>query len=108
MRKSYKRIGLLDHMGMGNMGDAAILESFITNIKSRLPGAVLVAFSLHPDDTKKRHRIDSYPINWYYPKWNESEESVSSAAPGLKSRLKLYFKTRRLFYRWAKPIHDCV
>jgi polysaccharide pyruvyl transferase WcaK-like protein len=109
MRKSFRRIGLLDHMGMGNMGDAAILESFITNIKSRLPGAALVAFSLHPDDTKKRHKLDCYPITWCYPQWNDSEPSVTSAAaPGLKSRLKQYFKTSRLFYSWAKPLHDGI
>ena len=38
MHKIFKRIGLLDHMGYGNMGDAAIQEAFIANIRRRLPG----------------------------------------------------------------------
>ena len=42
--RNYKKIGLFDHMGWGNMGDAAIQDAFIINIKKRLPGAVMVVF----------------------------------------------------------------
>src|ERR1700735_1467658 len=59
-------IGLLDHMGYGNLGDAAVQESVIANIKKRLPNARLVAFSLSPEDTIKRHGIPCYPIlRWH-------------------------------------------
>ena len=57
-----KTIGLLDHMGYGNLGDAAIQEAVITNIKKRLPNAQLVGFSLIPDDTMKRHGIPCHPL----------------------------------------------
>jgi polysaccharide pyruvyl transferase WcaK-like protein len=62
MAKPYNTIGLLDHMGFGNLGDAAIHESFIHNITSRLPKARLIAFSQNPDDTRQRHNIAAYPI----------------------------------------------
>ena len=107
MREAYKKIGLLDHMGLGNMGDAAIHEAFIANIKSRLPNARLISFSLYPDDTNKRHRIVSYPIRWCYPELKSPELSAANGSD-LKSRLKSFFKGCRIFYALAKPAHDCI
>jgi polysaccharide pyruvyl transferase WcaK-like protein len=97
-----KVIGLLDHMGYGNLGDAAVQESVIANIKKRLPNARLVGFSLIPDDTTKRHGIPCYPIlRWYpkLPKTGEPNESPTLVAFALKSRLK----NTRFIYVWAKP-----
>jgi len=62
MGSPYMRIGLLDHMGFGNLGDAAILESFIQNIRERLPDVDIVAFSADPEDTSARHKIPCHPI----------------------------------------------
>ena len=61
------KIGLLDHMGYGNLGDAAIQEAVIAKIKQRLPNVQLVGFSLIPDDTRKRHDIPCYPIRRWSP-----------------------------------------
>ena len=102
----YKKIGLFDHMGFGNMGDAAVQESFILNIKKRLPDARLIAFSQSPNDTKERHGLPCYPIRWWYPGWKDSPASAaggSSAKPTLKSRLKKI----PIFYALARPVHDC-
>ncbi|HEX5483013.1 MAG TPA: polysaccharide pyruvyl transferase family protein [Terriglobia bacterium] len=105
MNRKYKTVGLMDHMGYGNMGDAAIQEAFIANIKSRLPDARLIGFSLYPDDTRKRHNIETYPIRWSYPRGEGSDRSPSEA-PEPNSRLKTFLKNRRIFYRLAKPVHD--
>ena len=107
MHAVYKKIGLLDHMGWGNMGDAAVQEAFIANIKKRQPSAELIAFSLNPDDTRKRHRLASYPITWSVPGPTSSEPSPAETLKqkvSLKSRLKRW----RIFYAVAKPIHDVV
>jgi len=61
------KIGLLDHMGYGNLGDAATQESLIANLKMRLPDAEIIGFSLNPDDTRKRHNIPSYSITYWHP-----------------------------------------
>jgi len=103
----YKRIGLMDHMGWGNMGDAAIQESFIVNIKRRLPHATLVGFSLYPDDTRSRHNIACYPIRWWYPTWNSTKEPQSAASIPVP-RMRSLLKRCRPFYNTAKPIHDVV
>ena len=107
MSITYKIVGLFDHMGFGNMGDAAVLEAFIANIKKRLPNAHLVAFSLYPDDTRERHGLACYPIRWWYPGWKVDDsptDGASEASHKLKSRLKKW----RTFYALAKLFHDCL
>ena len=56
------KIGLLDHMGGGNLGDDATLDAAIQNIRRRWPDAVLIGLSMNPDDTETRHGIPSYAI----------------------------------------------
>jgi polysaccharide pyruvyl transferase WcaK-like protein len=103
-----KKIGLFDHMGFGNMGDAAVHESFIQNIKDRLPNARLVAFSQNPNDTTERHKLESYPIRWHYPGWNGPDRPAGgeqSLYSGLKSRLQ---KRCGGLYRLAKHSLDLL
>jgi len=102
-----KKIGLLDHMGFGNMGDAAIQESFIANIRSRVPSAHLVAFSSIPEDTRERHKLESYPIFWSYRRGNGSEAPPAKTTT-LASRLKQALKRCMILYVLAKPVHDVV
>lgn len=56
------KIGLLGPYGYGNLGDAAIQEAMIQNIRQRFPNAQIVGFSLNPQDTEARHKIPAYPI----------------------------------------------
>jgi polysaccharide pyruvyl transferase WcaK-like protein len=61
-RLAEKKIGLLHHVGGGNLGDEATLEAVAGNIRRRWPNAEIVAFSMNPDDTETRHGIMSHPI----------------------------------------------
>jgi polysaccharide pyruvyl transferase WcaK-like protein len=60
--QAYTRIGLLHHVGGGNLGDDATLDAVADNVKRRLPNAQIVAFSMNPADTEARHGITSHPI----------------------------------------------
>ena|ERR1700724_549911 len=62
MTQSDTKIGLLQHVGGGNLGDDATLAAVAANIRRRWPNVEIVAFSMNPDDTEKRHGIKSYPI----------------------------------------------
>jgi polysaccharide pyruvyl transferase WcaK-like protein len=62
MDRVTKRIGLLDHVGSGNLGDDATQTAVIQNIKTRWPHAQIAGFSMNPSDTRKRHGIPSYAI----------------------------------------------
>lgn len=69
------KIGLLGTFGYGNLGDEAIQNAMIQNIRMRYPRAEIVGFSLNPVDTTKRHGIESYPISWM--NWKQDEDSIS-------------------------------
>jgi polysaccharide pyruvyl transferase WcaK-like protein len=107
MDGGYHKIGLFDHMGFGNMGDAAIQESLIANIKGRIPSAHLVAFSSIPEDTRERHNLEAYPIFWSHRSPNGSEESTRGQGT-VASKLKQTLKRYRVFYAVAKPVHDVI
>src|SRR5262249_38414197 len=62
MLRRAARIGLLHHVGGGNLGDDATLDAVMHNIKRRWPHAVMVVFSMNPSDTQQRHGIPSYPL----------------------------------------------
>lgn len=57
-----KKIGILNHVGNGNLGDEATVAAVIQNIKRRFPTAEIYGFSINPDDTKERHCIPTYPL----------------------------------------------
>jgi polysaccharide pyruvyl transferase WcaK-like protein len=88
-------IGLLDHMGYGNLGDAATQEALIANIRARVLEARIVGFSLNPVDTEMRHGIPSYSITNWHPGLDKpgvpagsGTGNKGSRAQQLKSRLK--------------------
>jgi len=85
------KIGLLDHMGYGNLGDAATQDVAIANIRKRRPSAQLVGFSFVPADTAMRHGIVCYPIRWWYPnpvKAGDQSDDSNNAKRGMKGILK--------------------
>lgn len=90
-------------MGYGNLGDAAIQEAVIANIKRRVPNAQLVGFSLIPDDTMGRHGIPCHPIKWWYPKLGQTENQGGDRT-SLNVRLRSALKSHPLFHAWAKPV----
>lgn len=61
--KSIQKVGLLGPFGGGNLGDAAIQKSMITNLRALNSNIEIYGFSIKPNDTKSRHGIISYPIN---------------------------------------------
>lgn len=71
MERTHKKIALLHHTGCGNLGDDAIIDVVVDNIRRRWEGAEIVVFSMNPDDTVKRHNIPSYPIRRY--RWHAAD-----------------------------------
>ena len=79
------KMGLLDHMGGGNLGDDATQAAVISKIQHRWPDADIYGFSLNPDDTRTRHGIPAYAIRtktWILKK------DTGDEAPGARRKLK--------------------
>ncbi len=95
MSRGYTHIGLLDHLGHGNLGDEGSLEAVIHNIKGRWPHAVIIGLSLNPFDTQKRHGIRSYAI-----RRDSKFPPTPHASPNGKLSLKARFKAVISKYRF--------
>jgi polysaccharide pyruvyl transferase WcaK-like protein len=90
------KIGLLHHVGGGNLGDDATLDAVAGNIKRRWPNAEIVALSMNPDDTETRHRILALPIR--RKGWSIGYKPARTEAT-LKETVKaLARKYRAVFY----------
>src|SRR5262249_58302553 len=57
MHKIHSQIGLLNHIGGGNLGDDATIGAVLQNIRQRWPDVAITAFSQNPSDTSMRHGI---------------------------------------------------
>jgi polysaccharide pyruvyl transferase WcaK-like protein len=90
------KIGLLHHVGGGNLGDDATLDAVASNIKRRWPSAEIVAFSMNPDETQRRYGIMSHPLRrncWsigYRPAGTEGTFKASVKALTRKYRPVFY------------------
>jgi polysaccharide pyruvyl transferase WcaK-like protein len=90
------RIGLLHHVGGGNLGDDATLDAVAGNIKRRWPNAEIVALSMNPDDTERRHGIKSYDLR--RNRWIIGYKATGAGA-SFKARVKaLAQKSRPVIY----------
>jgi polysaccharide pyruvyl transferase WcaK-like protein len=76
MERKHKKIALLHHTGCGNLGDDAIIDVVISNIRQRWDDAEFMVFSMNPDDTVMRHGIPSLPIRRYT--WDARQKSAAT------------------------------
>jgi len=87
---SKTKIGLIHHLGHGNLGDDVTLDAVTGNIKSRWPDAVFVAFTLNPADTERRHGIPAYALrrDSKLPPETVAADKAAPRETGLKARVK--------------------
>ncbi|WP_439115339.1 polysaccharide pyruvyl transferase family protein [Hydrogenophaga sp.] len=107
------RIGVLGHYGNNNLGDEAIVQAVLENLRLRVPGAELVCFSSNPANTHWRHGVAAHPVsrkasslgvNHPPPPAQPTHPPAHSAdeqSPGLKERLKA-IPGLRSSYRFAR------
>jgi polysaccharide pyruvyl transferase WcaK-like protein len=64
----------------GNLGDGAIMDAVISNIRRRLPDAPIYGITMNPVDTLQRHGIQSFPLYANTPPdyWLAPQDSIDS------------------------------
>ncbi len=60
-----KSFALLSPSGWGNLGDAAIVDAVIEQIRLRCPDASIIGLTLNPDDTLRRHNIPAMTLRGF-------------------------------------------
>ncbi len=104
------KIGLLTPYTGGNLGDGAIQEAVIANIKSRYPNAQLHGFTITPEKTEKHLRIPCSPITAlsikHYctpaPSINNSDICLESNNLGSTQVVKKWIKRYTLLFNFLK------
>lgn len=104
----YKRIGLLDHLGHGNLGDDATLDAMMRNIKQRWPESEIIGLSLNPCDTYKRHGIASYAIRRDSKVDPRAPKSLATETDLKGVNLKLRIKDIASNYRYLSALLKTV
>jgi len=74
------RIGVFGHYGHHNMGDEAITEAVIQNLRRRCLSVRLSGFSMDPEDTTRRYGIPAYRIR------RQGSEAPENAVDGKAAR----------------------
>jgi polysaccharide pyruvyl transferase WcaK-like protein len=107
MQYVAKTIGLLDHMGGGNLGDDATQEAVMHNIRRRWPGASIFGFSMNPSDTQARHGISAYPIR--RKTWTLGANSATAAeSTGFKKRVKTAALRHPVVFGFLRTVYALV
>src|SRR4051812_23040529 len=55
---SAPKIGITGSYGGMNLGDEAILQSMIEQLRREVPGCEITVFSRNAEDTKRRHKVE--------------------------------------------------
>lgn len=70
------------YFGCGNLGDEAILSSFVSWVGERLPGAEITAQSSNPEHTRKNYGIEAVPKFRVWSLWRALARCDAVVAPG--------------------------
>lgn len=95
------KIGLMSPCGLGNLGDAAIQEAVIGRLRSVVPDAEFVAFTLNPEDTRSRHGVASHPLTGRGAAGQGVQRSGADRSPGRVTRLAKRIEDRLFDVRYV-------
>lgn len=56
-------IGILGHYGNDNLGDEAIIQAVIENLRQKVPAAQITCFSVNPANTSRRHGVPAHAVS---------------------------------------------
>jgi polysaccharide pyruvyl transferase WcaK-like protein len=107
MRNSIKRVGILGHVGNGNLGDEAIITATIQSVRARCPGSEVYGFTLNPEDTRTRHQIPTFPIRRHIPTGPRKAAAAPAPASTTNESTSL-LKRIPIIYSLLKYARDLV
>jgi len=102
LRRSPRKIGLLEHCGAGNLGDDATQTAVIQIIRAHWPTSEVCGFTMNPSDSRTRHGIPCYPLRrqtWDLDYWTTDRDRT------LKGKLKSAARAHPLAYGAARTLY---
>ena len=85
--RQIHRIGLLSPTS-GNLGNAAMQAAMIASLRKRITGVEFLGITLNPEETRRRHGIEAFPLAglslpYYGPFHSDSSEAQNRQTPEL-------------------------
>jgi polysaccharide pyruvyl transferase WcaK-like protein len=106
-----RRIGLISPYSGGNLGNAAIMSAMITNIKARIADAEILGFTLNPDDTRRRHGIQSFPLagvsRRHYSLMSSASSETQNRQASQPSRITRWLKQAPILGSFFRAVRNC-
>src|SRR5207249_1080169 len=113
------KMALLTPYTGGNLGDAAIQDAVIANIRRHYPDADIYLITLHPEVTTKLHGVLSFPINPFVitsyssgpsirNRHGNDTDTLTTVKHGLLSRLNAVTKRSSLLYSALKRVYKSL
>lgn len=99
-------VALVSPCGWGNLGDAAIQEAVIQNLREAVPDIGIIAFTLNPADTRERHGIPAYPLAregnvGHLVRWDEDDHEEGAFLAWADRMSDSLYDVRYLGRLWA-------
>lgn len=107
-RKHIRRVALYGPFGWGNLGDAAIQDSMIANIRARLPEVEFVGWSLNPENTEEIHGIPAMPIERSWAPRRKTGGNPNVSGPMASAAQRLPPAPVRWVKRVLRPLAEFV
>lgn len=112
MKKAVKHserayhIGVFGHYGHDNMGDEAIIEAVIHNLRARCPNLRLSGFSMNAQDTARRYGIPAYPIR--QPRQPMPSDETAAQTPASRDSDAPRLAVVRDWLKQIRPLRSLV
>lgn len=94
-QSQIRRVGLLSPTS-GNLGNATMQSAMIANLRKRIAGVEILGITLNPEDTRRRHGIDAFPLAAtslpHYGLVNSERSHTRHAETGTLAKIKRWLK----------------
>jgi len=105
-----RSIGLLSPTS-GNLGNAAMQSAMIANLRKRIVDVEILGITLNPDDTRRRHGIDAFPLAGvsrpYYAVYSSDSSNTGQRQILKPGRIKQWLKQIPVLRRFLRAIRTC-
>jgi polysaccharide pyruvyl transferase WcaK-like protein len=100
-----KRFAILGPYGGGNIGDAAIVDAMIQNIRKHCPDSEVYGININPEDTQVRHNIPSFPIHRNFKSGSPKDNIDSIGQKDVGNTIRQAIKKIPIIYVVLNPIN---
>lgn len=76
MKNPVRSVAIFGYFGAGNLGDEAVVDVLIRQLRSRYPGVAITGICLDPEDVRQHHGIDAVPLRRLPRSGHASSENV--------------------------------